>query len=81
MVTELFLNIIYYIVSLLLTPFQSISFPVGTLAGFLELIAYASIFVPLSALGVCLGIWLALQFATFTMSVINWIIGKIPTIS
>lgn len=80
MIIEWFLNVIYGIVALLLTPFELVTFPIGATTGIIELFANASIFVPIGTLGICLGIWLLLQSATFVISIANWIIAKIPTI-
>ena len=53
---------------------------VGAIAGLIELFAYSSYFIPYSSLFICLGVGVAFYSAKFAMSVINWIIGKIPTI-
>lgn len=52
----------------------------GSFAGLIELFAYSAYFIPYSTLFICLGIGVAFYSAKFAMSVINWIIGKIPTI-
>jgi len=80
MIIELLLNLIETTISVLLTPIQMLFEPLGSMAGLLELFAYASIFVPINALGACLVGWLLFQSAKFTMVVVNWIIAKIPTI-
>ena len=80
MIIEILLDIFYEIIGFLLTPLQLVFAPLGSMAGLLELFSYASIFVPMSAFGICLGIWLAFQSVRFTMTIANWIIGKIPTI-
>jgi hypothetical protein len=80
MITELIMNAFYLVVSVLATPLQLVMQPFGSFAGLIELFSYASIFVPLSVVGQCLGGWLLLQSARFVFVIVNWIIGKIPTI-
>lgn len=81
MLTETLLNTIFTIISLLLSPLKYFGDSVGSMSGLVELLTYANIFVPLNILAQCLGIWLAFQVLQFTMSIINWIIGKIPTVT
>lgn len=52
----------------------------GSFAGLIELFAYSSYFIPYSSLFTCLAIGITFYSAKFAMSIINWIIGKIPTI-
>lgn len=80
MIIELILNIVYYLVGLLLTPFQLVFEPLGSFAGLIELLAYASIFIPIPTFSICLGIWLLYHVTKFGVVLVNWIIGKIPTI-
>jgi hypothetical protein len=80
MITELFLNLIFYVVGILLTPVQLVFQPLGSIAGLLEVLSYASIFIPMTTFGICMSIWVAYYGIEFIMTVINWIIGKIPTI-
>lgn len=49
--------------------------------GMIELIAYTSCFMPWSTFFIALGVWIAFQNFRFVVSIVNWIIGKIPTIS
>lgn len=81
MIVEMFLNLGYTIVSLLLTPVQLAVQPLGSMSGFVELLATASIFIPINVLGQCLVAWFILQMTRLGMTIVNWIIGKIPTIS
>jgi len=81
MIVELFLDLLFQLVSALMSPLNLFNVPIGSFAGLIELFSYASIFVPLDTFSVCLGIWFAFQFTRFTISVVNWIIGKIPTIN
>lgn len=54
---------------------------IGSFAGLVELVANASIFVPFTTLFICLGIWIAFHVFRFAVSIANWVISKIPTIS
>ena len=81
MIVEWFLNLFYHMIGFLLTPIQMIFQPLGSVAGLMELLATASIFLPLSTLGTCLGIWLAYHAVRFAIVLANWVIGKIPTVS
>jgi hypothetical protein len=80
MIVEVILNLFYTVSALALTPIQVVFSPMGSMAGLLELFSYASIFVPMSVFGACMGTWLAFQSVRLTFTVANWIIGKIPTI-
>lgn len=83
MITEVLLKFLetvtIWFVSLM--PNISIFQEIGSMAGLVELISSASYFVPFSTLFICLGIWVAVYQAQFLMTIINWVIGKIPTIS
>lgn len=80
MITEWFLNMFYSLVSLLLSPLQIVMQPIGSMAGLIELLSYASIFVPVGVFATCIGIWLGYYLLRLVMSLINWGIAKIPTI-
>lgn len=80
MITEVFLNIIYGLVALILTPVQLIFQPLGSMAGLVELFSYASIFIPTATFGLCMSVWLAYYGIKFGIVVVNWSIAKIPTI-
>jgi hypothetical protein len=84
MITEAILSIFHAVASgvLFLFPALSIGSDVlGSVSGLIELLAYASIFVPFSAVFICLSAWVAFHVFQLGMSIANWIIGKIPTIS
>lgn len=83
MITETFLNILKSITSFFVGLFPQIGVgqELGSLAGFVELIASSTYFVPYSTLFICLGIWVIMHQAEFVMSILNWVIGKIPTIT
>lgn len=80
MIIELILNMIYWCISVLVAPLSLIFQPLGSFAGLIELFAYASIFIPVAVLGQCLIIWATYYIAVFSMTVINWLIAKVPTI-
>lgn len=83
MIIELLLNLLKSLVMLMINLMPNFTFfqEIGSLAGLVELIANASYFVPFSTLFICLGIWFIMQQAQFAMAIVNWIIGKVPTIS
>ena len=81
MIVEVILNFFKTVVGALLTPFQLVFQPLGSMAGFVELLSYASVFVPITVFVQCIGLWLAYHTFKFGMILINWLIAKIPTIS
>lgn len=80
MIVEFIFNLLYGIVALLLTPIQLIFQPLGSMMGLVELLATASIFIPMTTFGACLSIWLGFHVLRFGISIMNWLIAKIPTI-
>lgn len=80
MITEFFLNSMYTIVAMLLTPLQVVFQPLGSMAGLVELFSYASIFIPISVFGACISVWMGYYVVRLVMQLINWGIAKIPTI-
>lgn len=80
MIIELLLNLIKSLIALVLTPFSIVLMPIGSFAGFIELLAYASLFIPMSTLAISFTIYLAFYGVQFAISIINWLIAKIPTI-
>lgn len=80
MLIELLLDIIYWLVALILTPLQIVFEPLGSMAGLLELLSYASIFIPMTTFGLCLSTWFAYHAIRFAVVLINWLIAKVPTI-
>lgn len=80
MIIEAILIMFKGLVGVALTPISVILMPIGSLAGWIELLAYASLFVPISTLSVAFGIYLTYYGIQFGVSVVNWLIAKIPTI-
>jgi len=74
-----FLSIGSFIIGLL--PVVTIPDMTAAFVGIAELLGYASFFVSFSALGTCLTVWFVMHNVEFVISVINWIIKKIPTIN
>lgn len=81
MIVEAVLNLFKLVISVLLTPLSLVLQPLGSFAGFMELLSYASIFIPMMVFAQVLGIWVGFHMLKFGMIVINWLIAKIPTIS
>lgn len=78
-ILDLFMDLVLGMISLV-PSFSIAQQQLGSFEGLIELFAYSSYFIPYSTLFICLGIGIAFYSAKFAMSVINWIIGKIPTI-
>ena len=84
MITELFLSLVKSLVLGTLSIIPVLSVPNGLLdfvAGFVELLVEVSIFLPVGVILLCIGWFIALYNLNFLMSIVNWIIRKIPTIS
>lgn len=84
MITELLLSLVKSIVIGALSIIPVLSVPAGLLgsvAGFIELLVEASIFLPVGVIIICIGWFIALYNLNFLMSIVNWVIRKIPTIS
>lgn len=54
---------------------------VQSFAGIIELVALTTCFMPWSTFFMALGIWIAFQHFRFVLTIVNWIIGKIPFIN
>lgn len=84
MITELLLSLVKTIVLATLSIVPALSIPdglLGSVAGFIELLFEASIFLPVGVIILCIGWFIALYNLNFLMSIVNWVIRKIPTIS
>ena len=84
MITELLLVIVKVLVIGTLSIIPVLAVPAGLLghvAGFVELLVEASIFLPVGVILLCIGWFIALYNLNFLMSIVNWVIRKIPTIS
>lgn len=84
MITELLLSLVKSLVLATLSIIPVLSIPAGLLgsvAGFIELLVEASVFLPVGVIIICIGWFIALYNLNFLMSIVNWVIRKIPTIS
>jgi hypothetical protein len=84
LITELLLSLVKSLVLAILSIIPVLSVPAGLLgsvAGFIELLVEASIFLPVGTIIICIGWFIALYNLNFIMSIVNWVIRKIPTIS
>lgn len=84
MITELFLNIIFEVTIFTteLIPLDLIQPQItGTLSGFIEIIERSSFFVPWKTILICLSVISSFYVFRFVVSIVNWIISKIPTIN
>lgn len=84
MILELLINLFFGIVKLLLSLIPKIELPQGFIGFFGDasyLISFASYFLPISTILACIGVIFIVDNIKLLMSIFNWIISKIPTIS
>jgi putative Mn2+ efflux pump MntP len=84
LIVELLLTLVKSLVLATLSIIPVLSVPAGLLgsvAGFIELLVEASIFLPVEVIILCIGWFIALYNLNFITSIVNWVIRKIPTIS
>lgn len=84
MIVQFFLEIVFGLLATFINFFPALVIPtdlLGSLAGFIELLAITSFFMPIGIFQLCLIIFIAFHGMEFIISVVNWIIGKIPTIT
>ena len=53
----------------------------GGFAGIIDAITKVSFFMPLTTLGLCIGIWISFQMFDFGYQAVMWVVRKIPGIS
>ena len=84
MITEKFFDIVKLIILSVLEimpPLDFLSISYGSIASIVELVANTSYFVPYTSIFICLGIWVSFHVFRLGVSITNWLISKIPTIS
>lgn len=84
MITQTILNMMFNTVSFMVNFFPAIVIPtdlIGSLAGFVELLAVSSYFIPIGVFQLCVIVFVAFHGMEFIISVVNWVISKIPSIS
>lgn len=84
MITEVFIDAIITPVAMFINFFPALAIPtdlIGSIAGFIELLAVSSYFIPIGVFQLCIIVFLSFHSLEFIISVINWVISKIPTIS
>lgn len=84
MITEIILNMMFTPVSFMINFFPALVIPtdlIGSLAGFVELLAVSSYFIPIGVFQLCIIVFVAFHGMEFIISIVNWVISKIPTIS
>lgn len=82
MITELFFNMIFSVVDIVLSVIPSFNVPVlGSLAGVIELFSLSSFLVPWNAVLNCLLIAFVFYNLSTVTSVVNWVTKKIPGLS
>ncbi|MFT8323693.1 MAG: hypothetical protein ABF649_22925 [Bacillus sp. (in: firmicutes)] len=83
MITELLFNISFATLNFFINFFPALVIPtdlLNALGGLVECLAIVSYFMPIGILQLSLITWLAFQGLRFIVSVVNWLISKIPTI-
>lgn len=83
MITQIIVDLLLDIVDNVLTWLPVFAIPTDFLSGIggiVELFAVASYFMPIGTLQLALIVFIAFHGLEFIISVINWLIGKIPTI-
>ena len=84
MIIELLLNPIFSIVNFLISLLPVLNTPLemaGGILGLIEVISSVTFIIPVRTLMYAIAWWIALQNARFIMSIVNWVLGKIPTIN
>lgn len=84
MITESLLNMMFGTVSFMVNFFPALVIPtdlIGSIAGFVELLAVSSYFIPIGVFQLCVIVFVAFHGMEFIVSVVNWVISKIPSIS
>jgi len=82
MIIETLLNILGACIDglvLLIPDFVIVGF--GGFAGLIEVFTSVSSFMPLSTLGICIGIWLSFQMFDLGYQAVMWVVRKIPGVS
>lgn len=83
MITELIVDLLLDIVDNVMTWLPVLAIPTDFLSGIggiIELLAVGSYFMPIGTLQLAIIVFVAFHSMEFIISVVNWLIGKIPTI-
>lgn len=83
MITEALVTVILGAINVFVGWFPALVIPtdiINSLAGIVELFATVSYFMPIGILQLCFLVFVGFHGAEFLISVINWVIAKIPTI-
>lgn len=82
MITEFFLELVFGIVTSLLSLLGNFTFPTSSITSAFSVLASflqgASYFFPMGTLFSCIGLILGFYVLSFSVSLLNWIIRKIP---
>lgn len=84
MILKLLITLFFGIITLLLNMIPKIELPEGFSSFFSDagyLISFASYFLPIPTILACIGVIFIVDNIKLLMSIFNWIISKIPTIS
>ena len=84
MILEGLIRLFFGLVDLVISLIPKITLPdnlSGMLADVTYLFSFATYFLPVGTITACLGIIFMVDNVKFLMSIFNWIISKIPTIS
>ncbi len=83
MITELIITMFISIANFFINWFPAVTIPtdlLNSMAGLVELFAVVSFFMPIGILQIAIGVFLAFHAFEFIVSIVNWLIAKIPTI-
>jgi hypothetical protein len=79
MILELLFNIIFLLLSGLIDILPSFGGAViGSLDGFIDLLSYGNLILPLSVIGSIFSIWLTFHFVRLMIFFVKWILSFIP---
>lgn len=84
MILELLIRLFFGIVNMILALIPSVTLPTGFEGMFADvayLFSFGTYFLPVGTIVTCLTLIFLVDNIKFIMSIINWIIAKIPTIS
>jgi hypothetical protein len=81
MITELVVNVLFAPLYIIIDLLPILTLPteiLGGLAGIIELLCGVTFIMPVGTLSLAIAWWWMLQNTKFVISIVNWIIRKIP---
>lgn len=83
MITKALLDLFFTPILVILEWLPIINIPldtIGSVAGMVEIIAYASFFLPIGVIQLCIIVWITVNSTQAIKQSIDWILRKIPTL-